>query len=261
MKSKNRLYSASVILLAAVLTVIHTVALLTTYDTEVGYFESTPLILILRITYAVGTAWCATVPFLMPTPTPSSRPQTILRLTFKHFAAILLLFSGISALAKSFGTTSLTTPSILPILGILAALSSSFFFTAPTTDKKPGTAHALCGFVVLAFLFCFLFHVYFDMHVTINSPLKTALQLSILSAMLFILFEIRSALGKPMPRITLAPRLLCILFCIPTAVAHLFFGASELCGVLERTVISPVLSLPLLAIGAFALSELNFNKE
>jgi len=264
MKNKNRLYLLSLIPLTALLAALHTAALLTAYDPEVGYFESTPLVLVMRILYIVGAAWCVALPFALPKGTPYAQAYAIPHNAIRYSAAALFIFSGIVGLAKSLGTANLSTPStsaILPILSILTALASAFFFAQPKDAKKPSAVHASCGFLVLAFLFCFLFHVYFYMYVTINSTLKTMLQLSVLSAMLFTLFEIRHSLGKPMPRIAIAPRLLCVLFCIPTAIAHLCFGASALCGTLERTVISPTLSLPLLALGIFALSELIFHKE
>lgn len=264
MKSKNRLYYTSVAILAAILSVLHTLSLLTIYDTEVGYLNSTPLVILLRILYVLGAAWCLSIPFLLPKETPFISRYSNAHTLLSYFAAILFILSGISILAKSLSAASLsfpTTSALTPVLGIFTALASVFFFTARQDAKKSRMPHAICGFLVLGFLFSLLFYIYFDMYVTINSPLKNAIQLSVLSALLFTLCQIRAGIGKSTPRITVASRLLCVLFCLPTAISHLFFGASNLCDPLERTVVSPFLSLPLLALGIFALSETIFYKD
>ncbi|MBE6662172.1 MAG: hypothetical protein E7606_02685 [Ruminococcaceae bacterium] len=250
---KNRLYIFSTTILAVLLSVLHAVALCTAYDGSVGYFDGTPLVVTMQILYALVAVWCLVIPFLTAKESTSAAPPTFPMIFTGYFSGILFLFSGILLLRSALASPS--TPMLVYLLAIFTLLAAPFFLTV---GKK---AHAALGFLALGFLFCLLFYVYFDMYVTINSPLKVALQLSILSALLFVLCEIRRGIGKPMPRITASARHLCVLFCLPTSVAHLVFGASDACGTLERSVISPVFSLPLLALALFALSEMLFEKR
>ncbi len=250
---KNKLYLLSAALLAVLLTALHTASLLTAYDGTVGYFNNTPLVITMRILYALGAVWCLVIPFLTPKKTSPAAPPTIPMTFTGYFSGILFLFSGILLLRSALAAQN--TPTLVYLLATFTLLAAPFFLTV---GKK---MHAPCGFLVLGFLFCLLFYIYFDMYVTINSPLKVALQLAILSAMLFALCEIRRGIGKSMPHITAAARPLCALFCLPTSVAHLVFGASNACGPLERSVISPVFSLPLLALALFALAEMLFEKR
>ncbi len=259
MKIKSRLYFLSVIILTALLSGIHTACLLTSYNGDVGYLDSTPLVLIMRILYVCGALWCLAIPLISPKEEPLPSVDTIPHIILSNLAGSLFLFSGV-CLFINF-VSAHTGTALKPFLAVFATLASIFFFTESKLSQKLRAIHAPCGFLVLGFLFCLLFHIYFDMYVTINSPLKTALQLSVLSAMLFTLFEIRAGIGKPMPRVAIAARLLCTLFCLPTAISHLVFGASALCGALEKTVIDPFFSLPLLAIGLFAASQLIFRRD
>jgi hypothetical protein len=260
MKNKTRLFFASASLLTVLLTVLHTLSLLTAYNTEVSYLDSPPLVITMCVLYAFGALWCLVLPLLLPKETPFAKERAVPHVAFGYLAAILLVLSGISLLLNPPAATGIAAKT-LPALAVLTLLASAFFFVDAASKKRLGTVRAIFGFPVLMFLLCFLFYIYFNMYVTINSPLKNALQLSILSALLFMLCQIRSAISKPMPRIAIASRLLCALFCLPTAVSHLVFGTSELCGALEETVASPLLSLPLLAIGIFALSETIFYKD
>ena len=260
MKNKTRLFSVFTALLTVLLAVLHTLSLLTAYNTEVGYLDSTPLVITMRVLYVLGAIWCLALPFLLPKEASFAKEHTVPHIAFGYLAAILLALSGISLLLNPPVATGIAAK-ILPVLAVLTLLASAFFFANAASPKKLGTMRAIFGFLVLAFLLCFLFYIYFNMYVTINSPLKNALQLSILCALLFTLCQIRLSIGKTVPRIAMTSRPLCVLFCLPTAVSHLVFGTSELCGALERTITSPFLSLPLLAIGIFALSEMIFYKD
>jgi hypothetical protein len=257
MKSKTGLYSLSILTFTLLLSVLRTACYLTAYESKVGYFASTPLVLVARVLYLLVAVWCLACPLLFlketrPTPNP-------IHGVCGKLAGSLFLFSGLCLLIDAFAQTpaSFGTVAVLrPILGVFALLSSLFFFTEGSLTPKMHTAHAAFGFAGLAFLFALLFYIYFDMYVTINSPIKNSLQLSILSAMLFLLYEIRDSIGRPPLRISIGIQSLCAIFCVPTAISQLIFERSSMCGEPERVLLSPFFSIALLAIGIFALSKL-----
>lgn len=264
MKNKSRVYSLSVVILAVLLSALRTVCLLTAYNSDVGYLDSTPLVLVTRGLYIIGALWCFAIPFLPQKAERLSSIGSVPHIIFSNIAGSLSLFSGICIFINSLTSADRAVPgnTILPLfIGIFAALASIFFFSENPRLPKLRAAHASCGFLVLAFLFCLLFHIYFDMYVAINSPLKIALQLSILSALLFVLHEIRTAIGRPFSRIGTLSRFLCVLFCLPTAISHLILSSTEKLSYLAKDIISPFFSLSLLAIGIFAVSQLIFGKN
>ena len=254
MKNKTNLYFLSIILFAILLCILRTACMLTSYNTDVGYFENNVLVVLTQILSIIGVAWCIALSVILSksaeTVNINSQPHKIV----SFFAGFIFLISGIAIILGSWKLFPLNIPrssTLFTLLfGIFTLLSSLFFFTKHA--KRPRAAHTACGFWVLIFLFCVLFHIYFDMYVAINSPLKIALQLSILSAMIFILFEIRKGLGMTIPRFSMAAQCLCVIFCLPTAVSHLIFGISSQSSWLTKNITSPLFSLPLLALGIFA---------
>ncbi len=264
MKSKTGLYFLSALTFTLLLSGLRTACFLTSYEADVGYFASTSLVLITKILYPIGAAWCLAAPLLLPKNGALEATFNTARSICSKIAGSLFLFSGICLLIGAISKMPVLFGSVAalrPILGIFAALAAVFFFTDGSRTPKKRTTHAAFGFASLAFLFALLFYVYFDMYVTINSPIKNSLQLATLSAMLFVLYEIRDGIGRPALRLSVPIKLLCALFCIPTAVSHLIFERSSLCGALEKDLLSPFFSLALLGIGIFALVTLPSGKE
>ena len=256
MKSKSKLYFLSALTLTLLLSGLRTACFLTSYESDAGYFASTPTASITTILYILAAAWCLAAPLLLSEKAEPSVTSNAARSVGSKLAGSLFLFSG---LCLGIGAL-ISTSALRLVIGILGALASVFFFTDGGLTSKKRTLHAAFGFVVLAFLFALLFYVYFDMYVAINSPIKNALQLSILSAMLLVLCEIRDSIDRPHLRLSPAIRLLCALFCLPTAVSHLIFERSPLCGALEKELLTPFFSLALLGIGIFAFVSASFEK-
>lgn len=256
MKYKNKLYFLSALILTLLLSGLRTACFLTAYETNVGYFANTPTVLITRILYILAATWCLAAPFLLPKETLSETTNLARNICGK-LAGSLFLFSGLCLLISTANGHSV----LRILIGIFAILTSFFFITDGAPAQKRRTAHAALGFAALAFLFALLFYVYFDMYVTINSPIKNAMQLSVLSAMLFLLCEIRENISETTSRLSYSIKLLCALFCLPTAVSHLIFERSSLCGALERELLSPFFSMALLGIGIFALATFPFYKN
>jgi hypothetical protein len=262
MKNRNRLYFLSALTLTLLVSGMRTACLLTSYDSDVGYWASTPITVITTVLYILTAAWFLAAPLLLKKEELTDEVSTA-RLICGKLGGSLVLFAGLCLTISLSAEGDYASPiptALRPAVAVLALLSSAFFFTSGPRKAKLRTAHAACGFLFLVFLFAFLFYVYFDMYVTINSPLKNALQLSILSSMLFALGEIRESIGRPPLPLSTPIKLLCALACLPTAISHLIFERSSLCGRFEENLLSPFLSLILLAVGIYALSTFPFGK-
>ena len=243
MKSQKK-FSVTILLLTLLLCTLRSICMLNNYQPELGYFDSSALAISMKILLVATVAFGIITPFL--TSAPSSDPPTASagQTAVSVFSGALILISGIGILmsATSAGTVTL-------LLGLFMMVGAAFFFTAP---KK--RLNAYFGFAVLAFLFCMLFHIYFDMYVAINSPLKISLQISLLTCMIYTLMLVRRAIKKTTPRFAVGIELACMTLCLSTSVSHLIYAIFGNPSALTQNVLSPFISLPLFAIGTFAAS-------
>ena len=92
---------------------------------------------------------------------------------------------------------------ILILLVILFSLLAAFYsllLAFRRNEKSAGLLPILGATAVLACLFLCAYY-YFDASMEMNAPLKIALQMGLLCAMIYYSSEIRFLLGKPLPRI------------------------------------------------------------
>ena len=177
-------------------------------------------------------------------PTPFSPPLSSLP-SAVGFAVggIAVLLSAPSSLGKLAG--------ILLLFSALYALT--FSFGSQSEEKKKSFA-ALGAAPVLAFALLNA-HLYFDVTVEMNAPIKVTAQTALLFAMLTYTGEIRFLLGRAMPRLylslafcTLAASALCAL---PFSLSYLlgltdrldYAGIAFMLGLISVTLIARILSL------------------
>ena len=244
MKNKKPFF-VTILFLTLVLCILRSVCMLNNYQPQLGYFESSVSVITMRILYVLTVAFCIATPFLSAAQEDETNTVSVGQTAVSVFAGALILISGVGILASTANKATVTI-----LLGLFMIAGSVFFFTKP-----PKRLHAYFGFAVLAFLFCMLFHIYFDMYVAINSPLKISLQLSLLSGMIYTLMLIRRAIGNPVPCIAISAELVCAVLCLPTSVSHLVYAIFGNPSMLTQNVLSPFISLPLFALGAFAVSR------
>lgn len=190
------------IALAAVAALLQIIATLRCYDPEANYFAVGALLPVFAVVAAFLGAILGTVAaYLTKIDTNSMEifPSRVSVLGF--FPAV-----GFGASACLFAVQFLVkSPSTLSILTALITALSAFcaLATAIPSIRRNTTATAVLGF--LPPIACILYnaHYYFDATLEMNAPLKTATQVGLLIAMLYLVAEIRFLLGTPQPRVFL----------------------------------------------------------
>lgn len=248
MKNKVKVYSLSVVCLTLLLCVLRILALLTAYDAEVGYWENDFVVILMRTLYAVTIIWGLSPLILIPKNSIAcSSRQCPLCLAACFTATAAFFVCGISL---SVGAAKLTLAN-----GILMLTSSLFFVFEMVNSRVAQNGRGWLGFLPITCLLTMLFDTYFNMYIPINSPHKHALQLCILTSLVFLLCEIRTHIGKSAPRATLAAGLLCLTTTLPTAIGNLVFYNIPHDSFADNAV-TPLYALPLLALGLYAGSRL-----
>ena len=96
---------------------------------------------------------------------------------------------------------------------------------------------------------------YFDMTVTLNGPFAPLYLFSLLSCALFMLFEIRSLIGRAAPRAHLTTGLLALTLSVPCGVGNLLYSILGDPGA-GKTIADPARPLPLIAMSLFIAARL-----
>ena len=110
------------------------------------------------------------------------------------------------------------TLTLLKIDLILAMLGCAYFFISTFTDRLYPVAAALTGL----WLFFWLIRTYYDMVLPLNDPLRKLSVVSICSALLFLLAEIRIAIKKPSPAFCVFSGCVALFFCGVSGFSKLF---------------------------------------
>lgn len=239
MKNKTRLFGAYlpiyfVITLAAV--VLRTVACLTGFNYETGYFDSKIVISIadglvifgslLLITYCFfGKKDIKLIPsFNTPeTYIPTGLVGVSLIFLIKHLADVFVarLKSGESVEGFSLSRLGDFLPLILAVLGLLSLVH--FILTALEV-KVASALRANFGLFTVAFLAVYVVYLYFSTELPINAPNKIIDQMAILFSAVFFLYETRISIGREKWRQYVAfgfiASMLCAYSSLPSAVAY-----------------------------------------
>lgn len=238
---------AGVAILASV--VLQTAAILVAFDKGGHYFAThSPLPLIASLLALLGGALGIAASVLWDKPSEAIAPfgAPISSLP----SAVGFALGGIVVLLSSPSSIG-TLAGILLLFSALYALTFSF---GSQSEEKRKSFSALGVAPVLA---CALLnaHLYFDVSVEMNAPLKVTVQTALLFAMLAYTGEIRFLLGRAMPRLylslslcTVAASALCALpfsLCFVLGLTDRFdyAGIALMSGLISVTLIARILSL------------------
>ncbi len=202
--------------LTLVCVILRTVAMLTCFDSELGYFNtsdtSLPTILtvlsfatvLLSIILSIATPK-DTLPTLWPEP----RHNAIATIPF-------ILFGVAGAWHLWIAVSAGLANKLLLIAGLLAMLSALYYISTATKASAP-TASAL-GFLPILWGLISVAETYTDQFTTMNSPVKLGLQFGLLGMMLATTAELRFRLNKPAPRTALCFHSIAVFFCFTGSV-------------------------------------------
>lgn len=216
-------FSALGLTLAAA--VLRTVAFLTAYDGLIGYFSAgasavTVMYRILAAVAVLATAVCARL-------IPADRTAALRLPTGADPLAILpfpaLLLTAFYTLYSVYNATA-TSNILWTICGVTALIGAGFFLLR-LLGCGSRTGLALTGLCILPAMILIIALTYGDATVTMNSPVKLAVQFAALGIMLAAVTELRFLSGIPAPRLAIVSlavtTFLCLGGALPCLIARL----------------------------------------
>ena len=204
--------SAAFALLAVVGVVLRTAALFTVYDSDIGYYQTSAVLPdIFHIVCIAAVAFAALSILFLPEKAafdyapPSSMPSFV-----RGGAAFAIVASSayvgyvcLGLLGDRAIYTSVTTGAgtIVEKFAAILGFASIIYFALVLAGKaEEGEKHVYFGYCVILFVLMILAKTYFDFYTTMNSPNKLLLQISFMSIMLYMLYELRFPIGSGSPR-------------------------------------------------------------
>lgn len=253
MQSKITIYTRTALILSLLLAVLRALCFLLYFDGKLGYFNPTFPVLVTNALTCVSALWCASALFFLPKDTIATKRLTDAPITkgVVAIAATLVMGAGIGLVI-----TNVSSGNRLALICGCLILAGSAFVWSRVADLSTKNAQPILGMLLILGLLFVLITSHFDMFVTINSPIKTGLHLSVIAAALFLLTELRFLFEDEMPRAGLAAKLLTVLFCFPTATGHLALYFSGNAPARSQETLTPFFSLALLGLSIFAAARL-----
>ena len=231
--SKNlKVWLYASFILTGLAVVLLTVALFTDYDTSSGYFKTSILYSIFK---GAGIVICALAALTIittpkgelngdaPLSAPVALPSAFLALTFFCGGMILLgALLGLSMVRNTFTGIATADPTLLGVGALFSFISAVYFIlNCFPQDGKLNERHALFGFSVPIAVAIYLSISYFDLSVSMNAPIKLLTQLSLIFFMIWMLYELRVPLNKPMPRLYFAFGIIALFFAGAASVPYI----------------------------------------
>ncbi|MDD4772560.1 MAG: hypothetical protein PHZ09_03025 [Eubacteriales bacterium] len=220
-----KLFFVTASVLAVAATVIQTLLFINFYDERFNFYN-TEISGIPEIFYTavfIASLFCAASYFAVK----DNEQTKILPVPdrFVVFAAILCGFQLAAAVLFNiyyYITGIYTGITLLRVVVLITAIPAAAYFiiTAFSPDPKENIL-IVCGFFVIIWAALYLMCVYFDMSSPLNSPVRILEQLSLITIMLYFVFEIRFLFKKPRPRLYLPVSLLAMLFISLSSISDL----------------------------------------
>lgn len=199
-----RVFYMGTLLLTVAAAVLRTLALARALNRESGYFMANQVLpTVLAIVLGIGIAYALLFPLLLRdrVPTVHAPRSTPSQIAAGLCAALsLVAFAGACTAKKS-----VPVPTLLWLVGIFMLLAAAVYFLTKTPLCPISTmGEAVLGSLTLIGIACLIAVTYFDIATPMNAPGKTHLHLALLSLMLYLLYELRDAVGAPLPRMRTA---------------------------------------------------------
>lgn len=194
-----RLFFLSAALLSLLGAAIRTAAYLTAFDTQVGYLDAGIWTSLSRCLYFITPVILIAIAAAIPKDTLSTAPCY----TYRTAAAIpmaLILIAFTVAVFVVCPPASGSTLTFAALLGIPAALYYGF---SSVKSTRSSDLVSILGFLPIIWCIAAVADLYFDVFVTMNSPIKTSLQVGFLGFMGANLSELRFRIGRSLPRTAL----------------------------------------------------------
>lgn len=225
-----RLYLIGAGAIALIVTLLRTLALCLTLDADIGYFNTTGgngvLVGALYTVTLLGVADCFSLPFLLKRNVlpEKQRPLNVsghactCLCALAFIAATVYLF--LQMMGYAAGTVSiLIAPAPLLLLAAVACAVAALYFLLQLLGMEQIATP--CGYGVILGAILLLSVTYFDRYTQMNAPHKVWVHLSLLSIMIYMLYELRARIDRPSPRAFSVTAALCFILCASTGVSDL----------------------------------------
>ncbi|MHB1154752.1 MAG: hypothetical protein ACYCWE_19155 [Eubacteriales bacterium] len=219
-----KLFFITTAVLAVAATLIQTILFYSDYDEKLNLYNTgVTLPGILYIAVFIAALFCAAAYFIT-----KDNAQTQILPPPDRFVVFAAILSGFQLLASVlfnlyyYMTGMYTGMTSLRTAVLITAIPAAVYFIITAMSRNPKkTVLILCGFFTIIWAALYLMCIYFDMSSPLNSPIRVLNQLSLITIMLYFIFEIRYLLGKPRPRFYLPASLLAMLFISLSSVSDL----------------------------------------
>jgi hypothetical protein len=184
---------------------------------------------------------------------------------FVSFAAILSGFLLLaSVLLNSWYYLSGVYTAVTPLraAAYIAAVPASFYFIITAMSRAPKqNVIVLLGITAIIWAALYLMCIYFDMTSPLNSPIRILNQLSLITIMLYLTFEVRYLLGAPRLNLYFPVALLAMLFISMSSVSDIILTFSSVRASSQETVFRVTEAAIMLYIAARAGSVASDTRE
>ncbi len=221
-------YSVPAGVLTLVGMILRSASLIMCYDRDIGYYvRSAFLPDAFHAVCVIAALLALSAFFLLPkgdiyerklNTTLASRLGAVFALCG---TAVYMMLSLIGKTGDSiiYSSSASGTGSFIEALSVIFAFLAIIYFAVVIAGKgDKGEAPVYFGYGVILFVLMVLAKTYFDFFTTMNSPNKLLLQISFMSIMLYMLFELRFGIEKAMPKGYIASALAAVFFTFVTSV-------------------------------------------
>ena len=256
MLKKLKIYFISSFALTLICILIYIVCIMFAFDTPIAYFsKSSPLPYVAKYLLMLSLIGVGTMLFIIPKNSLScSAPQ---HSKSSRIGAALIAVSFIIYFALRFLISSngyLQPTNLFFACEALAIISAIFYLMTAITPLKESSTRAILLIPTILWAATAMTEAYTNRFVTMNSPMKLFLLLSMMSIMFFALYESRYLIGRPLPRAYAVSTLIgaclssvfstsflimqlsgkhSIMEFLPTAIVSLAFSIYKLCRALD----------------------------
>lgn len=236
-----RAVAVCIMICACALTVVRTLSLAGDFDPDIQYFRvGAALPMIFRVAAIALTVCAFVLPLLVSkkklpdSACTNSNPATALTALLAALALAAATVVEVRTIiqnrsqavvpfaAEQGFTQRLNTISVP--LAIFAAIAAIYLVMCALETKVPAKVRVAVGFGAVAFFVCRLLALYYDTSSPINSPIKMLDQLSYAFAMLFVVNELRAAVGEYRSRNYFQTGVTAFLLMLPSSVSQVIYS-------------------------------------
>ena len=201
-----RLCALTTAALTLIAVILRTVAMLTSFDAEIGYFDPSVSVTLNHALYFVtAVLLIAAACFIPRGALPRELNALPARTPLSVLVGLVLAAFTVAAFILCAPAAQELTPDpkgrliLAPILlGLPAAV---YFLLSANRNGRYSDALGLAGFLPALWCVSGIAELYFDQFVTMNSPVKVSLHLGLLGFLFITLFELRFRIGRSLPRV------------------------------------------------------------